>query len=133
MTLRPVNPESLGPPRGFSHGMEAPAGGKLLFVAGQTAADADGRVEESGVVEQFTRALEKVLVVVRAAGGGPADVGRLTIYVTDLEAYLAARKELGPAYRALMGRHYPAMALVEVRGLVDQGALVEIEATAVVA
>jgi enamine deaminase RidA (YjgF/YER057c/UK114 family) len=83
-------------------------------------------------VEQWSRALAKVLAVVREAGGSPEDIGRLTIYVTDLQAYRANLKPLGEAYRELMGSHYPAMALVEVKGLVDAGAVIEIEATAVV-
>ncbi len=132
MTFRIVNPEALGAPRGYSHGLLAPAAGRLLFVAGQTAADASGRVAGGGFVEQWARALEKVLAVVREAGGSAEDIGRLTIYVTDLEAYRADLRFLGEAYRKLMGGHYPAMALLEVKGLVDAGAVVEIEATAVV-
>jgi enamine deaminase RidA (YjgF/YER057c/UK114 family) len=83
-------------------------------------------------VDQFARALDKVLAVVGAAGGGPADVARVTIYTTDLGAYRAGREALGNAWRARMGKHYPAVAMVEVSGLADRGALVEIEATAVV-
>ncbi len=132
MTFRVVNPEVLGAPRGYSHGLLAPASGRLLFVAGQTASDASGKATVAGFVAQWTRALEKVLAVVREAGGSAEDVGRLTIYVTDLEAYFANLEPLGQAYRELMGRHYPAMALVEVKALVDAGAVVEIEATAVV-
>ncbi len=132
MTLRIVNPESLGAPRGYSHGLLAPAGGRLLFVAGQTASVGSDGVGAQGFVEQWSRTLAKVLAVVREAGGSPGDIGRLTIYVTDLEAYRANLKPLGQAYRELMGSHYPAMALVEVKRLVDTGAVVEIEATAVV-
>jgi enamine deaminase RidA (YjgF/YER057c/UK114 family) len=132
MTFQIINPESLGAPRGWNHGLLAPAMGRLLFVAGQTASDASGKVTAKGFVEQWARALEKVLAVVREAGGSAEDVGRLTIYVTDLAAYFSNLKPLGEAYRKLMGRHYPAMALVEVSGLVDTGAVVEIEATAVV-
>jgi enamine deaminase RidA (YjgF/YER057c/UK114 family) len=132
MTFRIINPESLGVPRGYNHGLLAPAGGRLLFVAGQTATDASGKVTTRGFVEQWVRALEKVLAVVREAGGSAEDVGRLTIYVTDLEAYFANLGPLGEAYRKVMGRNYPAVALVEVKGLVDAEAVVEIEATAVV-
>jgi enamine deaminase RidA (YjgF/YER057c/UK114 family) len=132
MTLRTVNPESLGAPRGYSHGLLAPAGGRLLFVAGQTASAGPDGVGAQSFVEQWSRALAKVLAVVREAGGSPGDIGRLTIYVTDLQAYRANLKPLGEAYRELMGSHYPAMALVEVKGLVDAGAVIEIEATAVV-
>ncbi len=129
-----MNPPALGRPRGFSHGTLAPAGGRLLFVAGHTAAGEDGRVPEdaSDFSDQFARALDRVLTVVEEAGGGPEDIGRLTIYVTDMDAYVAARGRIGEAYRARMGRHYPAMALLEVRRLVDEGAVVEIEATAVI-
>jgi enamine deaminase RidA (YjgF/YER057c/UK114 family) len=126
-----VNPASLGEPRGWNNGLLAPAGGRTLFVAGQTARGPSGRIESDDFIEQFALALDHVLAIVAEAGGGPADIGRMTVYVTDLERYLAERRPLGEAYRARMGRHYPAMALVEVRGLVDAGALVEIEATAI--
>jgi enamine deaminase RidA (YjgF/YER057c/UK114 family) len=106
--------------------MLGPAGGRILFVAGQTAADS------GGLVEQWSRALERVLAVVRAAGGAPEHIGRMTVYVADRAAYLAARQALGEVHRRHMGKHYPAMALVEVSALVDDGALVEIEATAVI-
>jgi enamine deaminase RidA (YjgF/YER057c/UK114 family) len=127
-----LNPASLGAPRGWNNGMLAPAGGRVLFVAGQTARDATGKVPPLGFVEQFGRALENVLAVVREASGGPQHIGRLTIYVTDLAAYRSNLKPLGEVYRRAMGEHYPAMALVQVAGLVDPTALVEIEATAVV-
>ncbi|MGH6693615.1 MAG: RidA family protein [Gemmatimonadales bacterium] len=132
MSFEIINPESLGAPRGWNHGMLAPAGGRVLFVAGQVARDRSGQVTAAGVVDQWAVALEHVLAVVRAAGGGPEHIGRLTIYVTDRQAYLASLKPLGEVHRRLMGRHYPAMALVEVRALVDPQALVEMEATAVV-
>jgi enamine deaminase RidA (YjgF/YER057c/UK114 family) len=132
MTYRIINPEELGRPSGWNHGLLAPVGGRLLFVAGQTARDPSGEVTISGFVQQFERALEGALAVVREAGGGPEHIGRLNIYVTDLQAYLASRKELGVVYRRLMEKHYPAMVLLEVKGLADEGALVEIEATAVV-
>jgi len=126
-----INPLPLGEPKGFSHGMLAPADGRLLFVAGQTALSTSGRVESDDFVEQFSLALDRVLTVVRQAGGGPEHVGRLTIFVTDLNAYLSSLRALGSAYRERMGTHFPAMALLEVSRLVDEGALVEIEATAV--
>lgn len=132
MTFQIINPASLGTPRGWNHGLLATGGGRLLFIAGQTASDASGKVTTMGFVEQWEHALEKVLTVVREAGGSAEDIGRLTIYVTDLEAYFSNLKPLGVAYRKLMGRHYPAMALVEVKALVDRDAIVEIEATAVV-
>ena len=86
MTHTIINPESLGEPRGWNNGLLAPAGGRVLFVAGQDASDASGKVEPAGFVEQFARALDKVLTVVRASGGGPENVMRLTIFVTDVAA-----------------------------------------------
>jgi enamine deaminase RidA (YjgF/YER057c/UK114 family) len=134
MKLEIVNPESLGAPKGWNHGLLAPREGRILFVAGQTGWDAgegaSGR-EAPGLVEQFGHALDKVLTVVKAAGGAPEDVARMTVYVTDLDAYRAGRAQLGEIWRARLGKHYPAMALLEVSRLVDHGALVEIEATAV--
>ena len=131
-----VNPEALGRPSGFSHGILGPPGGRVLFVAGQTApdaghAEADRTGAEGLIVEQFAAALDRVLAVVSDAGGRPEHVARLTVYVTDMDAYRGARARLGDAWRAAMGRHYPAMALIEVRSLVDPEAVVEIEATAV--
>lgn len=131
--MTPVNPPELDAPRGFAHGMLAPAGGRVLFVAGQTAADAAGHVDDRAFVAQFERALTKVLVVVRAAGGRVEDIGRMTVYVTDMAAYRDSRKALGAVWQRHMGSHYPAMALVAVSALVDRYAIVEIEATAVVA
>ncbi|HYC34050.1 MAG TPA: RidA family protein, partial [Gemmatimonadales bacterium] len=128
-----VNPEELGAPRGWNNGMLAPAGGRTLFIAGQTARDATGRVLPADFVAQFDRALGNVLAVLREAGGAPEDLGRLTIYVTDVSRYRESLKPLGEAYRRRMGKHFPAMALVEVRALVDPSASVEIEATAVLA
>jgi enamine deaminase RidA (YjgF/YER057c/UK114 family) len=129
--LRPVNPESLGRPRGYSNGMLAPAGGRLLFVAGQIAWDGEQRLVGTGFVEQFAQALANVLAVIREAGGGPEHLARLTVYVTDRHEYLAALPAVGEAYRGVFGRHFPAMALVEVQALLEPGAKVEIEATAV--
>jgi enamine deaminase RidA (YjgF/YER057c/UK114 family) len=126
-----LNPPSLGAPRGWNNGILVPPGARLLLVAGQAGWETDNPGTPPGLVEQFARALDKVLEVMRAAGAEPADLARLTVYVTDLAAYRAGLKPLGDAWRARFGRHYPAMALVEVKGLVDRGALVEMEATAV--
>lgn len=131
MTFQIINPPPLGTPSGWNNGMLAPSGGRLLFIAGQTARDASGRVTTSGLVEQLKQALENVLNVVRESGGKAEDIGRMTLYVTDLETYRGNLKPLGEAYRSLMGNHYPAMALVEVSGLADERAIIEIEATAV--
>ena len=125
MSFEIINPESLGRPSGWNNGMLGPAGGRVLFVAGQTAPQA------SGFVAQWEAALERVVAVVKAAGGFPEQIGRMTIYVTDRSTYLVQRTALGEVHRRHLGRHYPAMTLVEVRALVDQHALVEIEATAV--
>lgn len=126
-----INPEELGAPRGWNNGMLARGGGRTLFVAGQTARDASGRVAGADFVSQFDRALGNVLTVVREAGGEVGDIGRFTIYVTDIAQYRASLEPLGEVYRRRMGKHFPAMALVEVSSLVDERALVEIEATAV--
>jgi len=130
MNWRIVNPESLVPPRGWNHGLVWDGRGRILFVAGQTASDASGRTELD-FAGQFRLALERVVTVVREAGGEPAHIGRLVIYVTNMDTYNESRKSLGEAYREVMGRHYPAMALVEVVRLVDSDTTVEIEAMAV--
>ena len=131
MPFEIINPERLGRPRGYANGVLAPAGGRLLFVAGQIAWDERQRIVSDDFVEQFERALANVLAVVAEAGGAPEHVARLTVYVTDKREYQSRTREVGERWRALMGRHYPAMALVEVRGLLEDGAKVEIEATAV--
>ncbi|HWT00917.1 MAG TPA: RidA family protein [Pyrinomonadaceae bacterium] len=133
MTFRFINPESLGAARGYSNGVLAPASGRLLFVAGQIAWDERQKIVSADFVEQFDRALANVLAVVSEAGGGPDEVARLVIYVTDKEEYRARTREVGERWRARMGRHFPAMALVEVKGLLEDEAKVEIEAVAVIA
>jgi len=132
MTYELINPEELGAPRGWTNGMLGPLNGRILFIAGQDAAEPEAEVTTDDFVEQFGIALGKAVTVVREAGGGPEDIGRLTIFVTDIDAYRSRRKEVGEAYRSLMGRHFPAMALVEVKRLVDPRALVELEATAII-
>ena len=127
-----INPESLGAPKGFSNGMLASAGGRILFVAGQVGWDAEQQFVGPGFVEQFDKALDNALEVVRSAGGGPQNVGRMTIYVTDKGEYSQCQRELGRCYRERMGRHFPAMALVEVKSLLEPLAKVEIEVTAVI-
>jgi enamine deaminase RidA (YjgF/YER057c/UK114 family) len=132
MTFEILNPRELGEPKGWNNGLLAPAGGRILFVAGQAGWEAEAAGAPPGFVEQFGRALDKVLAVVRAAGGAAEDIGRVTIYTTDLAAYRASLKPLGEAWRSRMGKHYPAVAMLEVKGLVDRGAVIEIEATAVI-
>jgi len=133
MTYELINPEQLGAPSGWTNGMLAPAGGRILFVAGQDAAGPQGEVTTDDFVEQFRIALDKALMVVREAGGTPESVGRITLFVTDVEEYRESRGEVGLAYRSLMGKHFPAMALLQVRGLVDPRAKIEMEVTAVIA
>lgn len=124
------NPTGLPQPKGFNHGVAAPAG-RLLFVAGQIGCDQNGTVASSDIVEQFSRALSNTIAVVRAAGGGPSSIARLTIYTTDVLQYRSRLKGLGEVYRKAMGRHYPAMVLIEVKGLLEPRATIELEATAV--
>jgi enamine deaminase RidA (YjgF/YER057c/UK114 family) len=131
MTHALINPETLGAPKGYSHGVLARPG-RLLFVAGMVGWSRDQRFESASFPAQFEQALANAMAVVREAGGEAADVCRLTVYVTDKRQYLAALREVGAGYRRVMGRHFPAMALVEVSGLVEDGALVEIECTAVI-
>lgn len=132
MRFEIINPTSLGAPKGWNHGMLAPKAGRVLFVAGQIGRDKHGEIVPGGFVAQMSQALENVISVVREAGGQPDDIGQMTVYVADLAQYRTNLELLGGAWRRLMNKHYPAMALVEVSGLVDNGALVEIEATAVI-
>lgn len=129
--LESINPEILGAPRGYSNGILAPAGGRLLFVAGQIAWNAEQQVVSSDFALQFAQALSNVLAVVKGAGGKPEHVAKLTIFVTDKDRYLGDLKGVGASYRELMGNHYPAMALLEVKALLEPKALIEIEAMAV--
>ena len=128
--LSPVNPETLARPRGYSHGMKG--NGDLLFVAGQIGWDRHRHMVHGDFAAQFGQALDNVLEVVWKAGGGPQSVARLVIYVTDKAEYRRLQKEIGAAYRARMGKHFPAMVLVEVKSLLEDDAKVEIEATAIV-
>jgi enamine deaminase RidA (YjgF/YER057c/UK114 family) len=125
-----INPESLGAPRGYSNGTLL-RGGAILFVAGQIGWDERQKLVEGGFAAQFERALRNVLHVVTSAGGTSECIGRLTIFVVDKQEYLDALKPVGVAYRAVMANHYPAMSLVEVSALLEPGARVEVEATAV--
>jgi enamine deaminase RidA (YjgF/YER057c/UK114 family) len=124
-----LQPAGWRPPKGFANGIKAR--GDMVFVGGMVGWDAEGRFS-SGFVAQARLALENIVAVLAEGGAAAEHIVRMTWYVIDMDQYLAARAELGPVYRAVMGRHYPAMALVEVRRLVEPQALVEIEATAVV-
>lgn len=128
--MKPINPATLAPPRGYSHGTIGE--GRVLFVAGQIGWNEHAELVSGRFVDQFDQALSNVLAVVSDAGGTAASVGRLTIYVVDKSEYLTATKEIGERYRARMGKHFPAMTLVEVKSLLEPGALVEIEATALI-
>ena len=128
---RYVNPPTLAEPRGYSNGVAyGPPEASVLFLAGQIAWDAAGRIVSDRFEDQFDQALANLIAVVTEAGGTPESIGKLTIFVVDREQYLAARKEIGERYRRRMGRHFPAMTLVEVRALLEPGALVEIEGIA---
>lgn len=133
MSLENIAVDGWKAPRGYSNGVLAPAGARLLAVAGQIAWDAEQRLV-GGVdfAAQFRQALSNVVAVVRSAGGRPEQLLSLTIFVVDKRAYLAAAKELGAIWKELVGRHYPAMALVEVADLLEAGALVEIQALAAI-
>jgi enamine deaminase RidA (YjgF/YER057c/UK114 family) len=126
-----VLPDFWPRPRGYSNAVIMPPG-RALYVAGQVGWDIHGNFTGNTFAAQFRKALENVCACVEAAGSSPEYIGRLTIYVTDKGEYLNEIKDVGNAYREVMGKHYPAMALVEVKGLVEPGAKVEIEADAVV-
>jgi len=131
MTFKIINPPSLGAPSGYANGLLADASGKLLFIAGQIAWNEQHEIVGDDFVAQFDKALENVLAVVTEAGGTASDVARLIIYVTDKREYVERTREVGDRYRKHMGKHFPAMALVQVAGLLDDAAKVEIEGIAV--
>jgi enamine deaminase RidA (YjgF/YER057c/UK114 family) len=131
MSLERVNPPSLAAPLGFSHAVVA-AGGRLVFLAGQTATDSSGTVTGATVAAQFERALGNLLEALRAAGGSAEHLASLTIYAVDLDDYQVHGREIGAAWRRLAGRQYPAMAAVQVARLWDAAALVEIQGFAVI-
>jgi enamine deaminase RidA (YjgF/YER057c/UK114 family) len=131
MAIRIINPESLGFPRGYSNGVVADTPGRLLFISGQVAWDKSQQIQSEDFAAQFDRALANVITVVREAGGTPERIVQMRIYVTDAEEYRTAASQVGEKYRNRMGKHFPAMVLVEVSALLEPGAKVEIEATAV--
>lgn len=131
MELERVNPPGLAKPSGFAHAVVA-TGGRVVFLAGQTALDQAGRIVGANVASQFEQALANLLAALRAAGGGPEHLASLTIYAVDLEDYRAHGPELGAVWRRLAGRDYPAMAAVGVARLWDPAALVEIQGHAVI-
>ena len=125
-----IQPEGWAPAKGYANGMLSADG--HLFVGGQIGWTVDQVFEAHDFIGQMTQALKNIRAVVEAAGGTPEDIVRLTWYVTDKAEYVAAQAEVGRAYRAVMGRHFPAMAMVVVAGLIEDQAKVEIEATAVI-
>jgi enamine deaminase RidA (YjgF/YER057c/UK114 family) len=125
-----LQPPTWPRPQGFSNGIAAR--GRLVFIAGQIGWDEKSRIVSADFSEQVRQALANVLAVLAECGGKPEHIARMTWYVTDKREYLAAYKAIGEVYRGLMGRHFPAMTAVQVAALIEDGAKVEIEATAVV-
>jgi enamine deaminase RidA (YjgF/YER057c/UK114 family) len=126
-----VNPPSLAAPSGFAHAVVAD-GGRIVFLAGQTALDPAGVIVGSTVAEQFEQALANLLTALAAAGGQPGDLASLTVYAVDLADYRQHGREIGAVWRRLVGRDYPAMAAIGVSRLWDEAALVEIQGHAVI-
>ena len=126
-----LNPEGMMAPVGFSH-VAVAAPGRLVFLAGQTAHQADGTVKGSTMAEQFGAACENIAVALAAAGATPADVVSMQIFTPDVEAYREQSRAIGAAYREVFGPHYPPMALFGVTRLYDTAALVEVVVTAVI-
>lgn len=131
VSVERINPAELVRPSGFSH-VVAVTGGRLVFLAGQTGVDADGQVVPGGVVVQFERALRNLFIALAVAGGHPADLVSMTIYIVNIEVYQAHAKEVGAVWRRLAGAEYPATAAVEVTRLWDPAAVVEIQGMAVI-
>lgn len=130
MNTRVLQPEGWPRPRGYANGMSA--NGRTIFVAGQVGWDTQQRIVEGGLVAQAQQALANIVAILAVDGARAEHIVRLTWYVTDRAQYLAAAAPLGAVYRDVLGRHFPAMSAVEVNALMEPGAVVEIEATAVV-
>ncbi|KUJ77945.1 enamine deaminase RidA [Ruegeria marisrubri] len=128
MSNQVIHPEGWAPAKGYANGILSDDG--TLYVGGQVGWTSEQRFEAHDFIGQMEQALRNILDIVQAAGGAAQDITRLTWFVVDKEEYLARQKEVGEAYRKVMGRHFPAMSLVVVAGLVEDGALLEIEATA---
>ena len=126
-----LHPAGWSPPIGYSNGIAA-AQGRIVFVAGQIGWNAQQRFETSDLAQQFEKALENIVAVLAEAGARPEHICRMTAYCTDKPAYLAARGGIGRAWRRIIGKHFPAMTMVFVTALLDEGAKIELEATAVV-
>jgi enamine deaminase RidA (YjgF/YER057c/UK114 family) len=128
--MQTLQPPGWARPKGFANGIAAR--GRLVFIAGQVGWTGQGEWRDKSFGGQFRQALENILSVLQEANGQPEHIVRLTWYILDKQEYLASLKEVGAAYRELMGRHYPTMAVVQVSGLVEDEARLEIEATAVI-
>ena len=126
--MKTIQPEGWAKPRGYANGMLAPDG--TLHVGGQIGWEADQVFRTQDFVGQFEQVLKNILAVVEAAGGRAEHVARMTWFVKDKAEYMARQREVGEAYRRVMGRHFPAMSVVMVADLVEPEALLEIEATA---
>jgi enamine deaminase RidA (YjgF/YER057c/UK114 family) len=129
VSLETLQPPGWPPPKGYANGMAGR--GRTVLVGGQIGWDAEGRFAQ-GFLQQVEQALRNIIAVLAEAGGGPEHIGRMTWYVTDMAEYRDSLRALGPVYRAVMGRHFPAMTLVQVVALVEPEARVEIEATALI-
>ena len=125
-----LQPEQWVQPRGYSNGVAAE--GRIIFVAGQVGWNADAKLVSDDFVRQTRQALTNVKAVLAEAGAAPSQITRLTWYIVDKQQYLTATRQVGAVYREVIGDHYPAMSLVVVADLLEDGALVEIEATAVI-
>ena len=128
--MKVLHPQGWSPPQGYANGIAA--SGTVVFVAGQVGWNAQQKFESENIVPQFEQALKNVLAVLAEAGGRPEHICRMTAYCCDKPGYLAARAALGRIWRALMGRHYPAMSMIFVADLLDSPGKIELEATAVI-
>lgn len=128
--MRTLLPEGWPRPKGYANGIEAE--GRLIFVAGQIGWTPEGKFEATTLPAQFAQTLDNTLAVLREANAGPEHIARMTWYITDKRAYLTSLAEIGAIWREKMGKNYPAMAVVEVKALIEDAALIEIETTAVV-
>lgn len=126
---RELHPANWKPAKGYANGILSE--GRIVWVAGQIGWTGDQRFESDDLVDQIRQALRNVVAVVAAAGGRPDHIVRMTWYVTDKAGYVSRLAEVGEAYRSVMGRHFPAMTMVQVVALIEDRAKVEIEATAV--
>jgi enamine deaminase RidA (YjgF/YER057c/UK114 family) len=126
-----IHPSHFPKPRGYANGILANAPGRILYIAGQIGWDKDAHIVSPDFAVQFLQALDNVIDVVREAGGATEHIVKLLVFATDLDAYRAATHAIGEGWRGRLGKYYPAMSLVKVGGLLEPGALVEIEGVAI--